>query len=127
MLHAQLLAELLDDEVSVAVERLGGRATNLQHDGRYVRCALPAPDGSTVWLTLDAIAYDGQPLAWTFATTPGSGLASNAGQPGLPTASIRCTSVPGCAPVALRSTSPTRATMPTGGMPSESAPAFPTC
>ncbi len=62
MLHPQLLAELLDDEVGVAVERLGGRATNLHHDGRYVRCALPAPDGSTVWLTLDAIAYDGQPV-----------------------------------------------------------------
>jgi len=62
MLHPTLLRELLDDEVAVAVDRLGDRVDQLTHDGRYVSCLLPAPDGSAVWLRLDAACYDGDPV-----------------------------------------------------------------
>jgi hypothetical protein len=62
MLHPQVLADLLDDEVEDAGRRLGGRADGLAHDGRFVRCRLAAPDGAPVWLRLDGAAYDGEPF-----------------------------------------------------------------
>lgn len=62
MLHPVLLAELLDDEVAVAAERLGSRAESLGHDGRYVRCRVLGADGSSLWLRMDAVCYDADPV-----------------------------------------------------------------
>jgi len=56
MLHPQLLAELLDDEVAVAAG-LGDRAESLGHDGRYVRCRVCGRDGSLLWLRMDAAGF----------------------------------------------------------------------
>lgn len=63
MLHPTLLAELLDDEVRVAAERLGERAEHLRHDGRYVCCRVTGQHGGPVWLTLDGGAYDAEPVS----------------------------------------------------------------
>ncbi len=62
MLHPMLVAELLDDEVAVAAERLGPRAESLAHDGRRVRCRVTGADGSGLWLRLDAVGYDADPI-----------------------------------------------------------------
>lgn len=62
MLHASLLAEMLDDEVSLAAQRLGHRAPRLAHDGRYVTVPMTAPDGTPVLLRLDAAHYDAKPV-----------------------------------------------------------------
>lgn len=62
MLHPSLLAEMLDAEVDLAQQRLGERARDLRHDGRFVTCSLPSPDGSPLELRLDALRYDGEPV-----------------------------------------------------------------
>jgi hypothetical protein len=62
MLHPVVLAELLDDEVAVAAERLGSRGAGLVHDGRHVRCSLGSVDDSRRWLRLDGLRYDGEPF-----------------------------------------------------------------
>jgi len=61
MLHPLLLRELLDDELQVATSRLGTRAEQLHHDGRYVRCRINGSGGQPLWLRLDAATYDRDP------------------------------------------------------------------
>lgn len=72
MLHPTLLREMLDDEVSLAKERLGHRAPDLAHDGRYVTCSMAAPDGTPVQLRLDAAHYDAEPVRVAICDTAGA-------------------------------------------------------
>ncbi len=62
MLHPVVLADLLDDEVAAAAERLGDRATGLVHDGRFVQCPLRPAGDFLRWLRLDGRRYDGEPF-----------------------------------------------------------------
>src|SRR6185369_10000865 len=62
MLHPVVLADLLDDEVAAAAERLGDRAAGLVHDGRFVRCPLLPAGDCLRWLRLDGRRYDGEPF-----------------------------------------------------------------
>jgi hypothetical protein len=61
MLHPLLLRELLDDELQVATSRLGGRAEQLHHDGRFVSCRITGSGGQPLWLRLDAGTCDRDP------------------------------------------------------------------
>lgn len=62
MLQSGLLAEMLDDEVDLAIRRLGDRAAGLAHNGRYITCPVSASDGTAAQLRLDASRYDGDPV-----------------------------------------------------------------
>ncbi len=62
MLHPVVLADLLDDEVAAAAERLKDRSAGLVHDGRFVRCPLLPAGDSLRWLRLDGRRYDGEPF-----------------------------------------------------------------
>lgn len=74
MLHPLVLADLLEDEVAVASERLGHRAAGLRHDGRYVTCPLrPDGDGSRS-LVLDGRSYDAEPFQVMVCGLDGLGL-----------------------------------------------------
>jgi hypothetical protein len=83
MLHTSLLAEMLDDEVSLAAERLGERAGGLAHDARYVTCPMTAPDGSSVLLRLDAARYDAEPVRVDVCDREGSPLTESMWPSGL--------------------------------------------
>ena len=75
MLHPMLLAELLDDEVAVAAERLGTRAEALGHDGRYVHCRVTGADGALLWLRMDAAGYDADPVGVDVCDDAGTTMA----------------------------------------------------
>lgn len=62
MLHPLVLADLLDDEVAVAAERLGAQAAGLRHDGRHVICPLQQDGHAPRSLRLDGGRYDGEPF-----------------------------------------------------------------
>jgi len=83
MLHPTLLAELLDDEVSIAAERLGPRAEDLQHDGRFVRCRVTGGTGLRLWLRLDAANYDGEPCRVDVCDNTGGTAEAAAWPPGM--------------------------------------------
>lgn len=74
MLQGSFLAEMLDDEVSLASQRLGQRAPGLAHDGRYVTCPMAAPDGTPVLLRLDATQYDAEPVRVDICDVKGTSL-----------------------------------------------------
>jgi hypothetical protein len=76
MLHASLRAEMLDDEVLLAAERLGHRSPGIAHDGRYVTCPMTAQDGTPVLLRLDAAQYDAEPVRVDVCDLAGSPLAA---------------------------------------------------
>ncbi|HUY48409.1 MAG TPA: hypothetical protein VMV92_22220 [Streptosporangiaceae bacterium] len=83
MLHPRVLADLLDDEVAVAVERLGNRAAGLTHDGRHVRCPLRPAGDSRQWLSLDGMRYDGEPFRVAVCGPDGTPLPAEAWPAGL--------------------------------------------
>lgn len=83
MLHRLVLADLLDDEIAVAAERLGGRAAGLAHDGRYVRYLLRSDGDSGRWLRLDGLRYDGEPFRVAVCGPDGTSLPIEGWPPGL--------------------------------------------
>jgi hypothetical protein len=83
MLHPVVLADLLDDEVAAAAERLGNRAAGLVHDGRHVRCPLRLAGDSRRWLSLDGQQYDGEPFRVAVCGPVGAPLPIDGWPPGL--------------------------------------------
>lgn len=61
MLHPDILADLLDDEMALARAALGDRAGDLRRDGAGLVMTLVRPDGR--WrLRLDGTSYDAEPF-----------------------------------------------------------------
>lgn len=70
MLHAAILAELLDSEIDVAVERLGGRVRAVRRSESTALCEL----NSGAVLRLDASRYDAEPYAVSIVDADGRTL-----------------------------------------------------
>jgi hypothetical protein len=83
MLHPLVLADLLDDEVAAAMERLGDRAAGLRHDGRHVLCPLKEAGDARRWLRLDSARYDGEPFQVGVYSPDGAPLPPEGWPPGL--------------------------------------------
>jgi hypothetical protein len=83
MLHRDLAAELVADEVEVARQRLGARVTCLQARGAEVLCTFPGRAGKPVLLRLDGRAYDAEPFRVAVVDERGKILPARAWPPGL--------------------------------------------
>jgi hypothetical protein len=79
MLHHAVLIEMLDDEVAVAEERLGGRAGPIERDGTDIHVFL----GDGLTLRLDGARYDGEPFRVAVTTTEGHPAPHEKWPPGL--------------------------------------------
>jgi hypothetical protein len=86
MLAAAVVAELLDDEVAVARDRLGDRVAMLRVDGTVVLCQ---PRGLDPVLRLDGRGYDAEPFRFSVVDAAGVPLPGVAWPPGCTTASTR--------------------------------------
>ena len=82
-LHPTVVFELLEDEMLVAQERLGGRISSLNRTGTSVRCTFPHPGGGTVTLRLDGAGYDNEPFRCAVVSSADEVLPLEAWPPGL--------------------------------------------
>jgi hypothetical protein len=80
MLAAAVVAELLEDEVVAARERLGDRVAMLTVDGTAVLCQ---PRGLDQVLRLDGRGYDAEPFRFSVVDGAGVPLPGAAWPPGL--------------------------------------------
>jgi len=76
-----VLAEMLEDEVTVARERLGGRITELRIVGTDIICSLEDTNVGTALLRFTARDYDAEPLKFAVVTLTGE-IAEPAAWPG---------------------------------------------
>jgi hypothetical protein len=81
VLHPQILAELLDDELVLARQALGDRAGDLHRDGSALVMTLVRPDGKWT-LKLDGTAYDAEPFDVALVDGDGAVLPLSAWIPG---------------------------------------------
>lgn len=80
MLATAVLAELLEDEVAVARDRLADRVAMLTVDGTAVLCQ---PRGLDQILRLDGRGYDAEPFRFSVVDGAGEPLPGAAWPPGL--------------------------------------------
>lgn len=71
-MHPVLLARLLDDELDVAQSRLGDRVTGIERIGSVIRLPMTAPNGASVFLTVDGSGFDAEPFGLTVIELDGS-------------------------------------------------------
>ena len=76
MLHPELVAELLDSEMTVAQERLGNRICRLWREGALVKCEINDTNIGTAVLQLDGSRYDAEPFG--FSVVDGQGNIASA-------------------------------------------------
>jgi len=83
MLHPDIRREMLEDEVAVAEERLGGRIAALSSTADDVSCRFVSPNGRTYHLRFDARWYDAEPLRLSVVDEQGKALPASEWPPGL--------------------------------------------
>lgn len=61
-LQSTIVADLLDTEVAVALERLGDRVSAIFRVGTQVHCVIEKTNVGTATLCLEGAGYDAEPL-----------------------------------------------------------------
>lgn len=82
-LHPAVVSDLLDGEMQVAQERLGGRISSLSRTGTSVYCTFTSPGGGNVTMRLEGGEYDAEPLRFAVVTSDDEVLPLEAWPPGL--------------------------------------------
>ena len=84
MLHKVVLQELLEDDLSVARDRLAGRICGIALAGSSVLCRFEAPGGGGEYcLRLSGRAYDAEPFRLAVVDDAGDTLPADRWPPGL--------------------------------------------